>query len=93
MGQRVGALAGDLHLVGEQLREYGVPPLATIYVDEGAKLADRFGRYLRETDGDRLIVDLEVLARRRPWIVAGAAAVAGFAASRFLKTSRARHAL
>jgi hypothetical protein len=34
-------------------------------VDEGAKLADRFGRYLRETDGDRLIVDLEDYARAK----------------------------
>ncbi len=91
-GQQIGALAGDLRLAGEQLRGYGVPSFATIYVDHGADLIDRVGRYLEVTDGDRLIGDLENYARRRPWIVAGAAAATGFAASRFLKTSRARYA-
>jgi hypothetical protein len=91
VGQRIGALAGDLRLVGEQLREYGVPPLVAGYVDEGAKLAQRFGRYLETADGDRLIGDVEDYTRRQPWIVAGAAVIVGFAASRFLKT-RARYA-
>jgi ElaB/YqjD/DUF883 family membrane-anchored ribosome-binding protein len=40
-----------------------------------------------------LIGDLEDYTRRRPWIVVGAAAVAGFVASRFLKTSSSRYAL
>lgn len=92
IGRRLGALAGDMRLVGRQLREYGVAPLATSYVEQGAELADRFGRYLENADGGRLIGDLEGYARRQPWIVAGAAAAAGFAASRFLKKSRARYA-
>jgi hypothetical protein len=92
VGQQIAAIAGDLRLVGDQLREYGVPPLAATYVAEGAKLADRLGRYLETSDGDRLIGDLEDYTRRQPWVVAGAAAIVGFAASRFLKT-RLRYAL
>jgi hypothetical protein len=92
IGQRVGELAGDLRLVGEQLRGYGVPPAAAAYVDQGAVLVGQVGRYLVQTDPDRMIVDLEAYTRRQPWVVAGAAALVGFAASRFLKTSGSRYA-
>jgi hypothetical protein len=93
VGERIGALASDLRLAGEQLRGYGIPGFAAAYANRGADLAERFGRYLEASDGDRLIADLEEYTRREPLIVAGAAAVAGIAASRFLKTSRSRRAL
>jgi hypothetical protein len=92
IGERIGALAGDMRLVGRQLREYGASPLVTSYVEHGAKLAEQFGRYLAAADGGRLIGDLEEYTRRKPWVVAGAVAAAGFAAARMLKTSRARYA-
>jgi hypothetical protein len=93
VGERIGALAGDLRLAGEQLRSYGIPGFAAVYANRGADVAERVSRYLEAADGDRLIGDLEEYTRREPLIVAGAAAVAGFAASRFLKTSRSRRAL
>ena len=47
-----------------------------------ADAIDRFGAYLQTTDGETLIVDFEDFARARPWVIAGAALTAGFAASR-----------
>jgi len=90
VGEQIGSIADDLRRVGDQLRENGTASLATDYVDQGAEIIDRVGRYLQEADADQLIHDLEAFARRRPLMFASAAAVAGFAVSRFLKTSSAR---
>jgi len=90
IGQQIGSVAQDLRNVGDQLRQSGTVGAAAGYVDQGADLIERVGRYLEDADSDRLIGDLENYARRQPWAIAAAALVAGFAASRFLKTSSAR---
>jgi hypothetical protein len=51
---------------------------------------DRFGRYLTETNGNRLLNDVERIARNRPWLVAGGGTVLGFLAARFTKASSSR---
>lgn len=89
-GQQIGSVAQDLRNVGDQLRQSGTVGLAAGYVDQGADLVDRIGKYLQDADSDRLIGDLENYARKQPWLIAGGALVLGFAASRFLKTSSAR---
>jgi hypothetical protein len=56
----------------------------------GSQVADqveRLGRYLEEKRGDEILQDVENLARRRPWVIAGFGLLAGFAASRFVKAS------
>jgi hypothetical protein len=56
-------------------------------------LADRtegFGRYLTQTDGDRMLRDVERMARQRPWLFAGGGALLGFLAARFTKASSSR---
>jgi hypothetical protein len=90
IGQQVGAVADELRKVGDQLRASGPAGLAADYVDQGAEFVDRIGRYLQDADTDRLMGDLENIARQQPWAVAAGALVLGFAASRFLKTSSAR---
>ena len=88
VGLRISGAAGELHAVGGRLREYGVPDVAAQYADRAADLIGGIGNYLQAANGDRLIGDLEAFTARRPWIAAGGALIAGFAASRFLKTSR-----
>ena len=89
--------AGEqLHAVGEALRS-GVNDLRTEgkgvpadIVDAIARRTDDLGAYLQSTNADKILDDIEGYARRRPWLAAGAAAVAGFVASRVVKASSDR---
>ena len=90
IGQKIGTLADDLRNVGDQLRESEMVGPAAVYVDRSAAAVEGVARYLQDSDSTRLISDLEDFARRQPWTIAAGALVAGFAASRFLKTSSAQ---
>ena len=90
IGRQLEPVVQELRHVGEQLGQTGVAGPVASYVNQGADLAERLAQYLEEADGERLMRDLETIARRRPWAIAGGALVLGFAASRFLKTSSAR---
>ena len=90
IGLQVGSVARELHTVGDQLRESGPAALAAGYVDQAADLVERLGTYLQDADSERLMADLESIARANPWGLAAGALVLGFATSRFLKTSSAR---
>lgn len=89
IGTQMGSAAQELRNVGDQLRQTPGSPVAG-YVDRGADWVERFGHYLQEADGDRIVGDLESMARSQPWAVAAGAAALGFAASRFIKSSSAR---
>ena len=56
-------------------------------VDAVADRSERLGAYLSTANSDRLLRDLEDFARRQPWLVAGAGALAGFLTARFVKAS------
>jgi hypothetical protein len=68
------------------LREKGQdgPARAT---EQAAEKMDQAGRWLTESDADRILSDVEDFARRQPWAVLAGGLVVGFAASRFLKSS------
>jgi hypothetical protein len=86
VGERVGGTAGDIRSVGEALRQQGKDGPAKV-AEQAADRVERAGRYLRESDADRILNDVEDFGRRRPWAVLAGAAIAGFAAARFLKAS------
>jgi hypothetical protein len=86
LGERVGSGASDARSVAEQLRNQGKQTPAR-YVEQAADRAERLGGYLRESDGDRLLNDVEDFARRNTWAVALGGLALGFAASRLLKAS------
>ena len=88
-GEQVDAVAHALRSGGRQLRTEGKASSAQL-VDELAQRAERLGGYLKSADADRILGDIEEFARRRPWLAAGGAALAGFAASRVLKASSDR---
>jgi hypothetical protein len=90
IGRQVGAVAQELRHVGDELRASGPLALAAGYVDQAADLVERLGTYLQDADSERLMGDLESIARQNPWSVAAGALVLGFTTSRFLKTSSAR---
>lgn len=88
-GHQVQAVAQALRSGGQQLRTESESSAANL-VDNLAKHADQLGEYLRTADPDRMLGDVEDFARRRPWLVAGCAALAGLAASRMMKASSDR---
>ena len=55
-----------------------------------AKRAEDAGAYLQSAQADRILIDLERFAQRRPWVTAGVGLFAGFVASRFVKASADR---
>jgi hypothetical protein len=85
-GEQVTSNAGDARSVADELRKQGKDTPAR-YVEQAADRAERLGGYLQESDGDRILRDVEDFARRNPWAVAAGGLVLGFAASRMLKAS------
>jgi hypothetical protein len=89
LGVRVESVAHDLRSASTQLRSFSAGPIAD-YVERGAAVVERVGRYLEQADTDRLVDDFESMTRKRPLAVAAGAAALGFAASRLLKTAGTR---
>jgi hypothetical protein len=73
----------------DRVREQ-VDQRSTQVADQAADRAERLGSYLQESDADRILRDVEDLARRQPWAVAAGGLALGFVASRFLKASSQR---
>jgi hypothetical protein len=88
-GDHGQALAQALRKACEELESQGKGAPAKLARGAAEKLEEWSG-YLRKADGDRILGDVEDKTRHRPWLAAGAAAVAGFLASRFVKASSAR---
>jgi hypothetical protein len=85
-GERVGSTAQDIRSVGEALRDQGKEGPAKL-ADQAADRVEQAGGYLRNSDGDRILDDVENFGRRRPWAVLAGGVLAGIAAARFLKAS------
>jgi ElaB/YqjD/DUF883 family membrane-anchored ribosome-binding protein len=85
-GEQVSATAQALRSTGEHLREQGQDPQAKA-AEKVAHHADRVGRYLTESNADRMLSDAEDFGRRQPMAVVGVGIAVGFAASRFMKAS------
>jgi hypothetical protein len=85
-GEQVTDIANMLRRSTSELRDQGkdAPARAAEMV---AERVERLGGYLRDADADRMLQDVENVARRQPALVAGAGLTLGFLASRFLKVS------
>jgi hypothetical protein len=86
VGEQVASTASDLRSVGEQLRSDGKDQPAKL-AEQAAERTERLGSYLRDSDADTILGDVEDFARRQPWAVVAGGLALGFAASRFLKAS------
>jgi hypothetical protein len=85
-GDRVGASAADVRSVADELRRQGKETPAK-YAEQAAERAERLGGYLKDSDGDTILRDVEDFARSKPWAVAAGGLALGFVASRLLKAS------
>ena len=85
-GEQVSSTAGDLRSVAEELRNQGKETPAKI-AEQVAERVEQFGNYLSDADSDRILNDVENLARRQPWVVITGGMLVGFLTSRFLKAS------
>lgn len=85
-GEQVNTQAQDIRTVAQSLREQGKEGPAKI-AEQAADRAERVGSYLTDSSGDRILSDVERIARTNPWAVIAGGVALGFAASRFLKAS------
>ena len=89
VGHQVDSVAAAMRKAGEQLRGQG-NDLPAQLAEQLAERANQLGAYLRESDADRILGDLEDFGRRQPWVVAAGGLAVGVAAARFLKASSQR---
>jgi hemerythrin superfamily protein len=87
---QLGSLADALHHTARHLGEQDQSGLAH-YTDQAAVGVERFSQSLRERDFSTVVGQVEEFARRQPMAFVGGAALLGFLASRFLKSSAERH--
>jgi ElaB/YqjD/DUF883 family membrane-anchored ribosome-binding protein len=89
VGEQMNRTAGALRQTAEQLRaDHQAQPAQVV---EGvAQRVEKLGEYLTATDGDRLLRDVERMARNQPWLIVGGGAVLGFVTARFTKASSTR---
>jgi hypothetical protein len=85
-GEQAGSTAQALRRASDQLREDGNEPVAR-GIEQAAQHVDRAGTWLRESDGDRILRDVEDFGRRKPLAVMAGGVALGFAVSRLLKAS------
>jgi hypothetical protein len=85
-GEKVSGTAQDLRSVGEELRSQGKETPAKI-AEKAAERTEQVGSYLRDSDGERLLEDIEDLGRRQPLAVLAGGLAVGLVAARFLKAS------
>jgi ElaB/YqjD/DUF883 family membrane-anchored ribosome-binding protein len=85
-GQKISTQGSDLRTVGDQLREQGKEGPAKL-ADQAADRVERAGSWLTESDADKIMHDVEDMARKNPWAVVAGGVALGFAASRVLKAS------
>ena len=87
-GELLQGRVDDLRALGGALHEQGLDSTAGI-VDFAAERLNVASSYLTQTDGDRMIHDLENLARRHALVTGAIGLVLGLGAARVLKASAA----
>jgi hypothetical protein len=88
-GEQAGSTAQALREASGQLREKGNEPVAK-GLEQVADRVERAGGWLRHSDGDSILRDVEDFGRRNSLAVVAGGLALGFAASRLLKASSRR---
>jgi CRP-like cAMP-binding protein len=89
MAEQVSGLASALHSTAEHLRTQEQSAMAQ-YTQQAAEGLQRFSQTLKDRDLGSLMGQVENFARHQPGAFIGSAALLGFMASRFLKSSAER---
>lgn len=82
---RLGEMAGAVHGAARSL-EAGMPQMAT-YVHDAAVRLEGAANTLRNRNVEEIVDDVSAFARAQPALFIGGAMLAGFALTRFLKSS------
>jgi hypothetical protein len=90
LGAKLDATSGSLRAVSTELRGDAIAASVAPVVDQTQSAVERAARYLRESDVERIAVDLEAFSRSRPVTATLIATVVGFSVSRAVKASSAR---
>jgi hypothetical protein len=88
-GEQLSSIVQAIRKSGDELRSQDQQAPARA-VDRVSEQAERLSGYLKESDADRILRDVEDLARRQPWALAAGAFVVGLLGSRFVKASSSR---
>jgi hypothetical protein len=88
-GEQAGSTAQALRDASAKLREEAQEPVAR-GLEQVADRVDRAGGWLRDSDGDSILNDIEDFGRRNTLVVVAGGLALGFAASRLLKASSRR---
>jgi hypothetical protein len=88
-GEQATSTAQALRHASERLRDDGNEPVAK-GIEQVAGRVDSAASWLRESDGDRILREVENFGRRNPLAVVAGGAALGFVASRLLKASSRR---
>jgi hypothetical protein len=88
LGEQLHGVVQALRQAGQTMEQEATP--GSQLVDRTATQVERTARYLSESDGRRVLNDLEGLGRRNSWAVIGGGIVLGFLGARFLKASSSR---
>jgi hypothetical protein len=85
-GEQATSVADAIRQASQQLREQGNDQAAKP-MEQAAQRVESAGQWLRDSDGDRILHDVEDFGRRNPLAVAAGGLAIGFALSRLLKAS------
>jgi hypothetical protein len=88
-GEQADQVSQAVRDMSGQLRSQG-NDLPSRAAEEVANRVEQFARYLRESDGNRIMSDIEDFGRRQPLVVAAVGLAAGVVAARLLKASGSR---
>jgi hemerythrin superfamily protein len=86
LAEHVGGLAEALHHTAQHLQEQHRDAVAQ-YTGQAAQGLERFSQTLRQRDLHTVVGQVEDFARGQPAVFIGSAALLGFLAARFLKSS------
>jgi ElaB/YqjD/DUF883 family membrane-anchored ribosome-binding protein len=88
-GEQMTRTADALRQTAQQLRgDHQTQPARVL--EAVAQRVEKLGQYLTANNGDRLLRDVERMARNQPWLVVGGGTLLGFVAARFTKASSTR---
>jgi hypothetical protein len=88
-GEQAGSAAQALREASQKLRQDGNEPVAK-GMERVADRVDSAGGWLRDSDGDAILRDVEDFGRRNPLAIVVGGVAFGFAASRLVKASSRR---
>ena len=88
-GEQVNSAADALRQTSSQLRSSGKDAPAKA-MDTLAERIESVGNWLRDSDGDQILHDIEDLGRRQPTAIMFGGLALGFAASRVLRASSSK---